>query len=143
MFNNLTIFPASSTLFYDLQKEIRDMFRDFGLEVTGSDKFPLYNCHYTKDKDLVLEIAVAGYAKDQLTIEQDADSLIIKGVAKFVDDKPMCLYTVQQIANKDFTKIFRLTHDIEVKSVTLENGILRLLIAVKGAKDARKTIQIK
>lgn len=143
MFNNLTTFNASSTMFYDLQQEIRDIFRGLGFEVTGSEKFPLYNCSYNKEKDLILELAVAGYAKEQLEIEQNADSLIIKGKPRAYDeDKPTCLYTVQQIADKPFTKIFQLTHDIEVKSVSLVNGILRLQIAIKGAKDARKTIPI-
>lgn len=143
MFNNLTTFNASSTMFYDLQQEIRDIFRGFGFEVTGSEKFPLYNCSYNKEKDLILELAVAGYAKEQLEIEQNADSLIIKGTPRGHDpDKPLCLYTVQQIADKPFTKIFQLTHDVEVKNVSLVNGILRLQIAIKGAKDARKTIPI-
>ena len=137
MFNSLVRFPASSSAAFDWQREIFDAFRDFGLEVIGTDRFPLYNCRYDKDKNLILELAVAGYSKDRLTIELvDGDTLVIKGEGR--TDISADSYTIQNISNKNFTKNFRLTREVEVKNVALEDGILIITLGVKGEKDNRQ-----
>lgn len=140
--HSLIRFPASSTLFSDFQRDIASLFRDFNLEVIGTEKFPLYNFRYTEDKDLVIEMAVAGYSKDRLDVELiDNNTLIVKGEGR--TDIPADTYTIQQISNRSFKKSFRLNRDVDVKDVSLEDGILTITVAVQGERENRKLFKPK
>lgn len=140
MFNSLVQFPSSSSTWGSLQKEIIDTFRDFGLEVVGSEKFPLYNCRYNEAKDLIIDLAVAGYSKERLSVELvDRSTLIIKGDG----DKTISSdhYTVRNISNKSFIQNFRLTREVEVKSVMYNDGILSITMTVLGQRENRKVFK--
>lgn len=141
MFNSLVTFPASSSQWGTLQQEIFDAFRDFGFEIIGGDqKFPIYNCRYNEAKELILDLAVAGYSKERLSVELvDRDTLVVKGEGD--TNISSDFFTIRNISNKSFTKSFRLSREVDIKSVTLENGILSVTMSVLGEKDNRKVFK--
>ena len=134
-------------------------------------KFPYYNSYIVADKKtetpekLVLEFSVAGFNKDELSIEVIDDNLIVKGIKK-KDDKtekeveltdnntPVIekedkkyIYYVKGITEKDFElkfrKLFNSKLDSENINVSLDNGILKIEIPFKDMKPKRKVIEIK
>jgi len=140
MLHSLVRFPSSSSVWGSFQQEIFDAFRDFGFEVVGTDKFPLYNSRYDKDKNLILELAVAGYSKDRLSVELvDHDTLVIKGEGDPAVTEDF--YSIRNISNKTFTKSFRLNREVDITAVELKDGILSVTMVVLGERQARKVFK--
>lgn len=137
MYNSLVSFPASSGQWARLQREIFDTFKDFSLEMIGKDNFPIYDCRYNENKDFIIDLALAGYEKNQISVELvDQSSLIVKGEGNTSVSSDF--YCVRNISNKSFQKNFRLSHEVEIKSVTYSNGILSITMSILGQKEKRK-----
>lgn len=140
MFTSLVHFPASSTQWGYLQKEIFDAFQDFGFEIIGSDqKFPIHNCRYNENKDFIIDLAVAGYTKDRVTVELiDRNFLVIEGEKD--NHISSDFFTIRNISNRHFLKKFSLSREVEIKAVTLENGILSVTMHVLEEKGNNRKV---
>jgi len=94
-------------------------------EVERSTKYPPYNIVKEGDNNFAIEIAVAGFEKDQLTIEQDGDKITVKGeVGSPADDFTEYLY--HGIAKRPFTRVFTIADHVEVKGAGIVNGMLTI-----------------
>jgi molecular chaperone IbpA len=109
---------------------------------TQSNNYPPFNLIKHSDVNFEIELAVAGFNKDELTVEIDQDQLIIRG-QKLTDDSKEYLH--RGLAARDFEKSWTLADHMEVDEVELTNGILSVkitrmipealkprLIAIKG-----------
>jgi len=85
--------------------------------------FPPHNIVKVTDNNYVVELAVAGFSKDEIDIQLDDGNLIIKGEKK---DKEGIEYVYRGIATRSFTKKIRLMETIEVRGAEFEDGILRI-----------------
>jgi len=96
-------------------------------EVERSTKYPPYNIVKEGDNNYAIEIAVAGFEKDQLTIEQDGDKITVRGeVGSPADDFTEYLY--RGIAKRPFTRVFTIADHVEVKSAGIVNGMLTIML---------------
>ena len=90
--------------------------------LSGNLKYPPYNIAKHSDEKYTIEVALAGWSKDQLTIEQHNGKLTIKGT------KPNSMTTTEfvykGIGNRAFTREFKLAEHMYVDNADLENGIL-------------------
>lgn len=86
--------------------------------------YPPYNIKKIDDNKYVIEIAVAGFAKQDIEIVLDGDKLTIKGNTK--EDSQNYLF--KGIASRAFTRTFALTESIEVKDADLVNGMLKIFL---------------
>ncbi len=85
--------------------------------------FPVYNVVHNKENDsYVIELALAGYSDDDITITVDDQTLIIKG-DKGEDQKQ---YTHKGIAFRKFEKRWTLGEYMVVQSASFENGLLKI-----------------
>jgi len=75
--------------------------------------YPPYNIKKTGDNTYVIEIAVAGFARQDIEIELDGGNMVIKGSAKNEEEENSFLY--RGIANRNFTRTFALEDQIEIK----------------------------
>ena len=86
--------------------------------------FPPYNIRKTDDFKHVIEIALAGFSKDEIEVVLTDGVLEIKSSELPTTDKPKDDMIHKGIAKRAFTRKFTLADDIEIKDAKLENGLL-------------------
>lgn len=129
-----------------IPKDILDTFIGFDRmfermsNVDKSTTFPPYNVVKVNDLAFYIELAVAGFNRDQLEVIEDNGDLIIKGEQK--ENKNEYLY--KGIATRKFTRKFTLAEYMHVKAVDLVNGILSIAVVREvPAEKKPKTFTIK
>lgn len=101
------------------------IFNDFENRVQHSTtNYPPYNVIKTSENSFEIEIAVAGFTREDITIEVDQDQLRIKGQRTQVEDSKEYLH--RGLAARDFERVFTLAEHIIVGEAELTNGILRV-----------------
>jgi molecular chaperone IbpA len=95
-------------------------------QATKPFSFPPYNIKKTGDNVYVLEMAVAGFGKQDIEITLEEDVLTIKGNISADSDSTGVIY--KGIAERNFTRKFTLADTIQVKSSTLANGMLKIFL---------------
>jgi molecular chaperone IbpA len=86
--------------------------------------FPPYNIRKTEDFKHVIEIALAGFSKDEIEVILTDGVLEIKSKDTVTTEKPKDDLIHRGIAKRAFNRKFTLADDIEVKDAKLENGLL-------------------
>jgi len=86
--------------------------------------YPPYNIRKTGDNTYVIEIAVAGFGKQEIDITFEDNKLIVAGNTK--DDGDNFLF--RGIANRAFTRTFALDDQIEIQDAALINGMLKIAL---------------
>ena len=99
-----------------------DVERRFANQVQNN--YPPYNVLKHDDNHFEIEIAVAGFEKEDIKIEVDQDQLIIKGQRLKDDDSDKYLH--RGLAARDFERSWTLAEYMEVGDAELTNGILRV-----------------
>jgi molecular chaperone IbpA len=100
-------------------------------------KYPPYNLKKIDENKYTIELAVAGFAKQDLEIEIADDKLIIKGNVQGgqtgqVQDStgewtwPQMLH--HGLAMRPFTRTFTLSDNVEIRGASLLNGILKIVL---------------
>ncbi len=106
---------------------------------TTGRNFPAYNIiELDKNGDSArLELAVAGYTTDQLTVEREGNILIIKGQPKKIQDISKEKYSYKEgdefirhhgITSSSWCRTFELGQNTKVGDVSLKDGILSVII---------------
>ena len=109
----------------------------------SSSTYPPYNVIKTDDEDtFLIEIAVAGFSKEDLEINVKDQTLTVKGEIK--ESKDDSKFVHRGIAARKFTREFALGEYIEVLGAKVENGMLTIdLERVVPEEEKPKTIKIK
>ena len=94
----------------------------------GVPNYPPYNIKKTGDNTYVIEVAVAGFAKQDIEIELLDDKLVITGKAASDNADTMEAFLYKGIANRAFTRTFALNENIEIKDAEMLNGMLRVFL---------------
>jgi HSP20 family molecular chaperone IbpA len=110
----------------------------------GGDGYPPYNVERIQAANgsgevLRITLAVAGFRREDLDITLEDSQLIIRG--KQQDDKSR-EYLYRGIAARQFVRTFVLADGIEVKSATLENGLLAIDLERLEPERVVRTITI-
>lgn len=91
------------------------------IEMKNSN-YPPYNILKYDENNYEIEIAVAGFVRDDIEVMVDQDQLIIRG-ERAVEPQES-LYIHRGLAARAFEKSFTLPQYMEVTNVSLTNGIL-------------------
>jgi len=102
-----------------------DMERRFANQINNN--YPPHNIIKTGDNDYLIQVAVAGFSKTEITVELEDNHLTIKGESQTTEYHPE-QYLHRGLASRDFTKVFPLAEHIEVKGAQIENGILTVML---------------
>jgi molecular chaperone IbpA len=106
--------------------------------------FPPYNIRKTDDFKHVIEIALAGFSKDEIEVILTDGVLEIKSKNTVSADKPKDDMIHKGIAKRAFTRKFTLADDIEIKDAKLINGLLLIdLEQIVPEHKKPKTIKVK
>ena len=96
-------------------------------EVTKNiPSYPPYNIKKVSDKQYVIELAVAGFAKSDIEITFEDNKLIVSGKAS--DDSDTDFFLYKGIANRAFTRTFALDDQVEIENAALLNGMLKIFL---------------
>ena len=114
-----------------------DTFRHISAE-TKTSGYPPYNIYKNKDT-YVLELAVAGFAKEDLTISVKELTLTVEGELGAPQEEALH----KGIATRDFKQEFALAEYIVVKGAELKDGLLRITLEQELPEEKKaKTITI-
>lgn len=94
------------------------------LGVTGTMNYPPYNIVKTGEDTYVVEVAVAGFSKQDIDIVLDDGYLKISG--KISEKTETQDYIHRGIASRAFVRTFSLADDVIVKGAELVNGMLKV-----------------
>jgi molecular chaperone IbpA len=117
-----------------------ELFSKFS-DMTKAAGYPPYNIKKTGDNTYVIEMAVAGFGRQDIELVLEEGVLTIKGELK-TDEKNDYLF--KGIADRAFTRKFTLADTIEIKNADLMNGMLRVWLErlIPEHKKSKK-IEIK
>jgi molecular chaperone IbpA len=106
-----------------------EMFKRLATMADGLPKlstYPPYNIKKIGDNKYVIEMAVAGFGRQDLEIEMKEDVLTVKGYLDVNGENDSYLF--KGIADRAFTRSFALADTVEVKNADLVNGMLKIFL---------------
>ena len=115
------------------------MFEELNRTFANSkDNYPPHNIVQLDETNFLIEVAVAGFKQSEIDVELKDNLLTVKG--ERVKDETEVEYLHKGISNRNFTRIFPLAENVEVRTATVENGILavKLELVVPEEKKAKK-----
>lgn len=128
-FSTLDLFPGmgKSLIGYD---DVFNRISKFHDEVAKNiPNYPPYNIKKTDENTYVIEMAVAGFGKQDIEINVAGDTLTIKGNAsQDTDEEHKAVFFHQGLAMRPFTRVFNLNDNVEVKDAEMINGILKVAL---------------
>jgi molecular chaperone IbpA len=90
-----------------------------------TNNYPPYNIVKVDEDHYAVEVAIAGFSEDELTIKVEDGQLYIEGEkAQNDDDKSQPNFIHRGISARSFRRVFTLTDTIVVSGASLDNGIL-------------------
>ena len=119
------------------------MFDMMSGNVPTTPNYPPYNIVKHSDDKYTIEIAVAGFSKDEIDIESRENVLKIESKSRPEgdDDKE---YLYKGISNKRFKKAFTLAEDVFVRGADMKDGLLYInLERIIPEEKKPKVIKIK
>jgi molecular chaperone IbpA len=88
----------------------------------AKSSYPFYNIKKESENKYIIEIALAGFAKEDIDIHQTDEILTIEASEHVKEEE--AVYISKGISKRWFRKQFQLADTVEVKKVKLENGML-------------------
>jgi molecular chaperone IbpA len=90
--------------------------------------YPPYNVVKTDDDHYSVEVAVAGFKKDEITVEVEQEQLTIKGISQIPNEPSQRQYLHKGLSSRDFVRQFTLAEYMVVKGAEIKDGILSIAI---------------
>jgi molecular chaperone IbpA len=113
----------------------------------SSTNYPPYDIVQISEDEYMINLAVAGFGHDNLSVTKDKKFLIVEGthsVAKLADeDDANYTYLHKGISERHFRREFQLADHVEISNAHLELGILSIRLKREVPESAKpKTIAI-
>jgi len=96
---------------------------------TAGTSYPPFNLKKTDDNVYVIEMAVAGFGKQDIELTLEDNKLVIKGqttLDTLIEDGINVQYLHKGIADRAFTRSFALNDNVVVNNAQMMNGILKI-----------------
>tara|TARA_Y100000022_G_scaffold177838_1_gene168007 strand:- start:43 stop:465 length:423 start_codon:yes stop_codon:yes gene_type:complete len=115
-----------------------DEYFDKLFKAQAESNYPPYNLVQLSNTESRLEIALAGFKKDEVNVYTEYGKLVVKS-EKNHTEKEEQTYVVQGLAQRNFERSWTISDDTEVRSVTFEDGLLTIMLGkVVPEHHARK-----
>ena len=122
MQNNLTTFDRNKFIPYSIGFD--NLFdRLFDMDLESSSSYPPYNISKVDDNNYVIEMALAGFNKDDIEVELADSELTVRSKKREDSNKDVNLIH-QGISHRSFNRKFTLSEEILVKNAEMKNGML-------------------
>ena len=108
---------------------------------TSQPNYPPYNIVKNEEYQYLLELAVAGFSENDLSVEFADDTLKVSGTKE--ENTVEREYLHKGIGARHFARTFMMSPDVVVKTAALEDGLLKILLERIVPEHKRpKSIQI-
>ena len=105
------------------------MFEELNRTFANSkDNYPPHNIIQLDDTHFVIEVAVSGFAENEIDVELKENVLTVKGEKVKTEDEVKPTYLHKGISARNFTRTFPLADNVEVRGATVQNGILAIAL---------------
>lgn len=133
MFNNFNQLTPYAVGF----DRVFDQLNTYAANNATSTGFPPYNIRKGGEYTFVIDMALAGFSKDDIEVEVEDGLLTVRSL-KENDENDSNIY--RGISYRKFNRKFTLADDIVVNDASLENGMLEITLEriVPDAKKPRK-----
>ena len=123
--------PQSSFIGFDkIWKELDEQITQ---GVTQSSAFPRHNIVKIDEENFRIELALAGYRREDLTVELEGETLVVKGSR---DDQDVS-YLHKGISYKSFSRSFRLNNSVVIKQADFVDGLLVIELMSKIPEEKK------
>ena len=111
---------------------------DDDLYITAGN-YPPYNIVKTGPEKYNIEVALAGYSKEDINVDFAEGLLTIKSVKEEKSDEKNGILH-KGIAKRHFSRTFTIADDVEIKDAELKDGLLKVFLnrIVPEGKEARQ-----
>ena len=110
-----------------------------------NSNYPPYNINRVGDNDYKIEVALAGYSKDDIELEFKENTLTVRNKPKekvINSDNNGVIH--KGISTRQFERAFTISEDIKVKNAELNNGLLNIdLERIVPEEKKARLIEIK
>lgn len=102
------------------------LFNDFENRFSNqiNNNYPPYNIVKHNNDSYEIQLAVAGFDKEDIIVEIDQNQLVVRGQHTEVDNNIQYLH--KGLAARDFTRVFTLAEHMEVGEGVIKNGVLKI-----------------
>ena len=92
-----------------------------------NSNYPPYNIHKINENEYKIEVALAGYSKEDIELELKDSTLTVrnKQKEKIVNENTNGIIH-KGISTRQFERVFTISEDIKVKNAELKNGLLNI-----------------
>lgn len=121
-----------------------DLFKNFDELMNSSrlsfqEPFPPMNVFYSADnKSAEITLALAGYSKEELSVEVNGNTIVIEATPKKEDEKNGT-YFKQRIHKKSFKRSYELptnVYDTSKTEVEFKDGLLNIYVPAKQKEES-------
>ena len=147
MTKNLSIFNQLRPItigFDNIFDHFENMF-DGDVMTIPQVNYPPYNIVRTGDNTYDIELALAGFSKEDINVEYENNVLTVKSIKKAEETEEQADGVIHRgISKRMFSKSFTVADEVEVKGAELKDGLLKVSLEriIPEAKKPR-TIKIK
>jgi HSP20 family molecular chaperone IbpA len=99
--------------------------RLFNLHETTSN-YPPYNLVQVSNVESRLEIALAGFRREEVNVFTEYGKLFVEGQKE--DKETETSYVHKGLAQRSFKRVWTLSDDTEVREVIFDNGLLTIIL---------------
>ena len=100
--------------------------RFFDMDSTRDSGYPPYNIRKLNEVQYVIEVALAGFSKDDIEVEVTDGKLVIRSTEDKEGESKSDSFVHKVIAKRAFSRSFTLSDDIIVKGADLKDGMLNI-----------------
>ena len=121
------------------------MIDDHNFNTMVATNFPPYNIVKTGEYTYDVELALAGFSKDDIEVHYENNMLTVKSKQKDKSEAKDSEGVIHRgISKRWFSKSFTISDDVEIKGAELKDGLLKVSMEriVPEGKKAR-TIEVK
>lgn len=112
------------------------------IEHANATSYPPYNIIAFENDQYVIEMAIAGFTQDEITVSTQNGELVITGEkAEEIPDEGR-QYLHRGLSARKFRRVFTLADYVEVQAATVADGILKVELE-RVIPDALKPKQIE
>lgn len=117
-----TITPADLA---QLSRALVGFDRYFNSQISNTN-YPPHNIVKYSDDTYAIEVAVAGFTKEEISVSIDQDQLTIRGVMNRPNTNNSVEYLHRGLAARDFEQTYTLAEYMIVKGAKVDNGMLQI-----------------
>ena len=98
--------------------------RFFNMDLSRDSGYPPYNIRKINDLQYSIEIALAGFSKEDIEVELTDGNLVVRSTEDKASEDSDDSFVHKGIAKRAFMRQFSLSDDIVVKGADLKDGLL-------------------